>query len=81
MLLSKCVQTDFSQPSTTFAIPFLNPPETHHPPVPVVYDVFCPDDDYDTAEARQREAERKENVRKKENVWIFAINLPILNAA
>ena len=57
MLLSKCVQTDFPQP-------ILKPPETPCPPLPVVYDVFCPDDDYDTAEARQREAERQENVKK-----------------
>jgi hypothetical protein len=28
------------------------------------YDVLCPDDDYDMAEARQREAERQENVKK-----------------
>ena len=38
------------------------PPETPYPPN--VQDMFCPDDDYDTPEAHQREAERQENVRK-----------------
>ena len=61
-MLSKSVQTDFPQPSRTYPTRILNPPETYHPPL--VYDVFCPDDDYNTAEANKRETERQENVRK-----------------
>ena len=60
MMLYKSVQTDFPQPSTTY--PTQNPPEGPRPPL--VYDLFCPDDDYNTAEAHQRETERQENVRK-----------------
>jgi hypothetical protein len=38
------------------------PPATPYPPT--IHDRFCPDDDYISAQARQREAEWQENVRK-----------------
>jgi hypothetical protein len=54
--ISKCVQTDFPQPSSS------NPPATPYPNA--VHDRSCPDDDDNSAEARQREVDRQENVRK-----------------